>query len=101
MIQSIIPWKDPNKDVPKTNGIISEPLVYMVNGKALAGHYHINGCYYRDTSGDSEEWLSRPSGDAEYNSFFGDRHKAAICQRWAYLSEIQMPTQDTAEGAEK
>lgn len=91
----MIPWRDPNKETPEIEFFVSKPLLYLVDGNILSGHYHMNGCYYRDSRSDNNDWLSRPSENSWYESISLGRTKAKICQWWAYLHEVPAPQEKT------
>ena len=68
--------------LPVTNGMITKPLVWVVDGKARFGYYHVNGWFYSDAGHYRELSMAIGHDNATRSAINSERPKAT---HWSYL----------------
>jgi len=89
MIPPTFDWKSCKDEIPKLNkGIVSVPVLFIVEDKVYAGHYHMNGFFYNDNRrGKGDLFLAVGNEYAAYR--LTSRREKDYYQRasyWTYLN---------------
>ena len=64
--------------VPKKE-LVKEGILFKVEGKVFAGHYHMNGCFYTDNN---KTMARTPFAEKNYDlSVLPEK----VCTHWKYL----------------
>ena len=73
---------------PIPNKFTSKPLIFVVEGRVYAGHYHENGWFYNDRCDDDDDELFNAPGPKAISGIVSSRDPKKLPQvtEWYYLN---------------
>jgi hypothetical protein len=72
-------------ELPATDGLSSKPVLFVVDGKRYAGHYHINGWFYCDEWGGNHQMRMAAGPAAKDVGFYRPEDVLHYVTEWEYL----------------
>lgn len=75
-------------DIPKTDGLVSKQLLFVVDGIVYCGHYHHNGWFYNDAIHHKNGLFFAKGLKPSVGIDNINLSKEKQVKKWCYLSDV-------------